>query len=91
MFKRHVINPSSYVRGLFLSTILVSVLAGPLVSQETGSIQGSVTSALDNGPLSDVDILLEGSGRRALTNRTAGFMFLELAAGSYVIVAERVA
>jgi len=91
MFKRHVINPSSYVRGLFLSTILVSVLAGPLVSQETGSIQGSVTSALDNGPLSDVDIFLEGSGRRALTNRTGGFMFLELAAGSYVIVAERVA
>ena len=77
-------------RVVALVAISASLYTGATSAQETGSIQGSVVSASDGSGLSDVDVFIEGIGRRALTNRSGRFQFLELSSGTYTVVAERV-
>ncbi len=77
-------------RGLTVGVLLTLATAGHASAQNTGAIQGSVISEANGTPLADVDVFLEGSGRRALTNRSGRFQFQELRAGSYTVVAERV-
>lgn len=83
----------AYARGLFAGVLLALATlgnAGRVWAQNPGSIHGSVVSEASGAPLADVDVFLEGSGRKALTNRTGRFQFLELRPGSYTVVAERV-
>jgi iron complex outermembrane recepter protein len=61
----------------------------PLHGQQSASIRGSVVSATHGAALADVDVFLEGSGRRALTDRSGSFLFTDLQAGRHVVVAER--
>ena len=62
----------------------------PLGAQQPGSMRGTVTAATSGAPLTDVDVFLEGSGRRALSNRDGRFVFVDLRPGTHVLVAERV-
>lgn len=82
-------NRSVY-RVFALAAISAILCTGGASAQGTGTIQGSVVSAQDGSGLSDVDVFIEGIGRRALTNRSGRFQFLELSSGTYSVVAERV-
>lgn len=80
------------LRARVVCTMIVvgTVGTAPLAAQQPGSIRGTVTAATSGAPLTDVDVFLEGSGRRALSNLDGRFLFVDLRPGTHTLVAERV-
>ena len=75
---------------MYLAGMAWTMSGGTAASQQTASIRGSVVATSSGAPLVDVDVFIQGSGRRALTNRDGRYMFVELPAGSHTLIAERV-
>jgi outer membrane receptor protein involved in Fe transport len=76
-------------RGLTLSVALVSAALGGAAAQQTGSIRGTVASASTGAPIGDADVFMEGTGRRATSNRSGRFQFVDLGGGQHTLVVER--
>ena len=73
----------------------IALLAGvtaprALEAQQTGSIEGRITSARDQAPLADVQLRAEGTGRLAVSNGAGRYRIEGLEPGNHVIVAQRI-
>ncbi len=85
-----VVGARTCVRAALCVGVAWTMSARAASAQQTGSIRGSVVAVRGGAPLVDVDVFLEGSRRRALSNRDGRFMFVELPMGSHTLIAERV-
>jgi iron complex outermembrane receptor protein len=81
--------PRATARALCLSVVFALAAFDGAAAQQTGSIRGTVASISTGAPISDADVFMEGSGRRATTNRSGSFQFTGLSAGQYTVVVER--
>jgi TonB-dependent starch-binding outer membrane protein SusC len=85
----------SSTRGRRFSTGLAALLvlasaAQAADAQGTGRIQGRVTDATSGGPLSEVQVYLQGAQLGGLTRTNGVFIILNVPVGTYELRAERI-
>src|SRR5690625_7852455 len=78
------------IGGFCLVLVLSFLVPGLLRAQESGSIQGSVVEAGTQRPLEAVSVRLVDRSENAFTDARGRFLILNLPAGSYEVVVERV-
>ncbi|HET7275893.1 MAG TPA: SusC/RagA family TonB-linked outer membrane protein [Longimicrobiaceae bacterium] len=76
-------------RWLFAGIAAVAMCTTPAAAQQ-GIITGRVVDATTQAPLSDVQVVLEGTGRGTLTDPDGRYRLADVAAGSYEIRATRI-
>jgi iron complex outermembrane receptor protein len=74
---------------LLLSAVLLTA-AGPLYAQQTGAVEGRVTSAETGAPLPDANVVLDGPQRGAATDSTGRFVIEDVETARYELVVSRV-
>lgn len=62
----------------------------PVAAQQTGTVTGTVVDALSGNPVSDAQVLVEGTGRGVLTNSQGRFLVAEIPEGTYTVRVERI-
>jgi Outer membrane receptor proteins, mostly Fe transport len=72
----------------FLLAVLTAAAPASLGAQTTATLAGRVT--VDGRPASDVSVFLAGTTRGAVTGEDGRYQIAGIAAGSYVVVAQRV-
>lgn len=72
----------------FLLAVLTAGRPAPLGAQATATLTGRVT--VDGSPASDVSVFLAGTTRGAVTGADGRYQIAGIAAGSYVVVAQRI-
>lgn len=86
-------RPSRRLHSLGAALLMGTVfwLGGtPLQAQATGTITGQVTDASTQGPLSQAQVYLQGTGLGLLTNPQGRYILLNVPAGTYQLTAERI-
>lgn len=78
------------IGGFCLVLVLSFLVPGLLRAQESGSIQGSVVEAGTQRPLEAVSVRLVDRSENAFTDARGRFLILNLPAGSYEVVVERI-
>jgi len=81
---------SSIVRLAVPACLIMASLAQNARAQATGAIEGTVTVAETNAPLSDATVSLIGTSRGARTDAAGKFRIPGLTAGSYQVRAQRI-
>jgi len=81
---------SSIVRLAVPACLAAASLAQNARAQAIGAIEGTVTVAETNAPLSDATVSLVGTSRGARTDATGKFRIPGLSAGSYQVRAQRI-
>ena len=74
----------SMVRTLGLG-VLPLIVASTLVAQQTGTVTGAVTNAVNDAPLSGAQVSIDGTNRGSLTNADGRFVILNVPAGTYTV------
>jgi outer membrane receptor protein involved in Fe transport len=85
--------PDRSVRLLLRAVLLVVVSAAgasALAAQGTGSITGAVTTSDSAAPLSSVSVIVEGTGRTAVTDAEGRFHLDGVPAGTLSLLARRI-
>lgn len=74
-----------------IALVLVSVGAvAPGTAQQMGSVTGTVVDAQSGNPVSDAQILVEGTGRGVLSNSQGRFLVTEVPVGTHTVTVERI-
>lgn len=73
-----------------LAAFAFAAFAIPASAQDTGTITGLATDASTGGGLASVQVYIEGTGLGTLSNQSGRFIILNVPAGSYTVVAERI-
>ncbi|RMF10869.1 MAG: TonB-dependent receptor [Candidatus Neomarinimicrobiota bacterium] len=73
----------------FFSLLLALVLV-PLAGQTTGKIAGTVVDKDTQEPLPGVNVFLEGMGIGAATDENGSFFILNVAPGTYTVIAQMI-
>lgn len=76
--------------GVGLAALLVAAIATPAVAQNTGTITGMVVEESSGAQMSSVQVYLENTGLGTLTNQSGRYIILNVPAGTYTVVAERI-
>ena len=79
----------SWVR-LFAAALLVGALPVALPAQGVGRIGGLVTDANTGSPLQGAQVIVQGTGRTALTDSTGRYAIVNVPAGVHTILARRI-
>ena len=70
--------------------LALAILAGARrADAQTGTISGTVTDAANGQPLEGVQIVLEGTGRGAVTAADGRYFLLSVPPGTYTVIARR--
>lgn len=72
--------------GVFLPVLAAAVASAPAGAQ-TGVVEGAVTDAVTGLPLANAEIVLLGTGNRALAGRSGRFTLSRVPAGQHVVEA----
>lgn len=68
--------------------LAVLLAAGPAAAQETGTLQGRVTDAITNQPLTGVQVFIANTPHGTVTNAEGRYLLLNVPAGSHLIQAQ---
>ncbi len=81
-------NSSGLLRDHFLCfTLLFLILfPRPALTQETGTVTGTVTRASEGGPISSVSVTVQSTGQSAVTNTEGKYTLRRVPAGPQTIV-----
>ena len=71
-----------------LAAALLVGLPGMLSAQDTGTLAGQVTDAQSGRPLSEAQVLVQGTGVGGLTNSSGRYVLLNVPAGSHTVRVE---
>lgn len=81
--------PTHMRRTLSAALCLLAVgIAGPVLCAVTGSISGTVTDGETGGPLSGVNIVIQGTGLTTVTDSKGYFVITNVPPGSHVVTAD---
>jgi protocatechuate 3,4-dioxygenase beta subunit len=76
----------NYYKGLIGAVFLLLGAAHPLAAQTMGTIQGTVTDSKTGDPLPGVQVTVEGTLRRTVTNGSGQYNF-SIEPGTYTLMA----
>jgi outer membrane receptor protein involved in Fe transport len=71
-----------------LTILVATLIAQPLLAQQTGQITGTVTSVQQALGLGDVQVSIPGTGLGTLTNQDGRFLILNVPVGEHLILAQ---
>ena len=77
-----------YARSVLVTA--VACLAAPGLSAQTGTVTGRVVDAMSGAPLPSVQVFLPGLNRGTLTGENGRYILLDVPAGEYQAMAERI-
>ena len=80
----------SLVGSSLLTILFIGLPAAELAGQQAGQISGQVLSAETQGPLAQVQVLVEGTGLGTLTNAQGSFTIQNVPVGTHQLRAERI-
>ena len=89
-FVRTTLHTALRLGGSVLAAIAFVAVSAATVQAQTGQITGSVTNASTGGPLSEVQVYIEGQNLGALTRADGRYLILNVAAGQYDLTAQRI-
>lgn len=69
-------------------TAVLFALPGALLAQETGTIEGTITTAEDDIALEGVRVIVEGTGLSTLSGAAGSFRIADVPAGEVTLIAE---
>ena len=76
--------------GLIALVFLSVGAVTPGTAQQMGSVTGTVVDAQSGNPVSDAQILVEGTGRGVLSNSQGRFLVTEVPEGTHTVTVERI-
>lgn len=88
----NIVRPSSLLRTSLIASVAIALLgfSGPAAEAQTGQITGTVTNAASGGPLSEVQVYIEGLNQGSLTRANGRYLILNVPVGSYEVTAQRI-
>jgi TonB-linked SusC/RagA family outer membrane protein len=75
---------------IFVWTALIAAAIPLSAEAQNGRITGTIVDATNGGPLSSVQVFVEGRSTASLTNVTGNFVLENVPPGTYTIVAQRI-
>ena len=88
IFRR--VGPGTGLFGLMALIFLSPGAATPGTAQQMGTVTGTVLDAQSGNPVSDAQVLVEGTGRGGLTNSQGRFLVDQVPEGIHTVTVERI-